>query len=34
MSLETAEKMIDLLLTGEKGMKEYINPRKIGRAHV
>ena len=28
MSLETAEKMIDLLLTGEKGMKEYINPRK------
>lgn len=32
MSLETAEKMIDLLLTGEKGMKEYIilaNPRLI-----
>ena len=28
MSLETAEKMIDLLLTGEKGMKDYINPHK------
>ena len=28
MSLVTAEKMIDLLLTGEKGMKEYINPHK------
>ena len=29
MSLETAEKMIDLLLTGEKGMKESIlaNPQ-------
>ena len=28
MSLETAKKMLDMLLTGEKGMKEYINPQK------
>lgn len=26
MSIETAKKFIDLLLTGEKGMKNYINP--------
>ena len=28
MSFDTAKKMIDLLLTGEKGMGDYINPRR------
>ena len=28
MSFDTAKKMIDLLLTGEKGMRDYINPRR------
>jgi radical SAM peptide maturase (CXXX-repeat target family) len=28
MSFETAKKFIDLLLTGEKGFKEYLNPDK------
>lgn len=28
MKFETAKKMIDLLLSGEKGVKEYINPKK------
>jgi len=26
MSFETAKKFVDLLLTGEKGMKEYLDP--------
>ena len=26
MSLDTAKKFIDLLLTGEKGMNEYLHP--------
>lgn len=28
MKFETAKKMIDLILSGEKGMKDYINPHK------
>lgn len=28
MNFEAAKKMIDLLLSGEKGLKEYINPRQ------
>ena len=28
MQFETARKMIDMLLSGEKGMKDYINPQK------
>lgn len=26
MSFETAKKAVDMLLTGDKGMSEYINP--------
>ena len=28
MKFETAKKMIDMLLSGEKGMSNYINPQK------